>query len=53
VVADAFVPFSLEGPIGPLGQSVGGGGGVEHERLYQLATAGSLRSRRVGSEVMH
>ena len=53
VVADAFVPFSLEGPIGPLSQCVGGGGGVEHERLYQLATAGSLRSRRVGSEVLH
>jgi hypothetical protein len=28
-------------------------GGVEHERIYQLATAGSLRSRRVGSEVLH
>jgi hypothetical protein len=53
VVANAFVPFSLEGPIGPLSQSVGGGGGVEHERLYQLATAGSLRSRPVGSEVLH
>ena len=53
VVADAFVPFSLEGPIGPLSQCVGGGGGVEHERLYQLATAGSLSSRRVGSEVLH
>jgi hypothetical protein len=54
VVADAFVPFSLEGPIGPVSQPLGGGGGgVEHERLYQLATAAGARSRRVGSEVLH
>ncbi len=54
VVADAFVPFSLEGPIGAVIQPVGGGGGgVEHERLYQLATAASARSRRVGSEMLH
>jgi len=26
---------------------------VEHERLYQLASAGSARSRRIGSEVLH
>jgi len=52
VVADAFVPFSLEGPIGPVSQPLGGGG-VEHERLYQLASAGSPRSRRIGSEVLH
>jgi len=52
VVADAFVPFSLEGVIGAISQPVGGGG-VEHERLYQLASAGSLRSRRIGSEVLH
>ena len=53
VVADAFVPFSLEGPSGAVSQPVGGSGGVEHERLYQLATAGSARSRRIGSEVLH
>ncbi len=52
VVADAFVPFSLEGPIGPVSQPLGGGG-VEHERLYQLASSGSARSRRIGSEVLH
>ena len=52
VVADAFVPFSLEGPTTAVSQP-GGGGGVEHERLYQLATAHSARSRRVGSEVLH
>lgn len=60
VVADAFVTFSLDGPIGLISQPVGGsssggggGGGVEHERLYQLATAASARSRRVGSEMLH
>ena len=52
VVADSFVPFSLEGPIGAVSQPLGGGG-VEHERLYQLATAASARSRRVGSEMLH
>jgi hypothetical protein len=52
VVADAFVPFSLEGPIGAISQPVRGGG-VEHERVYQLASAGSTRSRRIGSEVLH
>ncbi|MEB3332087.1 MAG: DUF4912 domain-containing protein [Synechococcaceae cyanobacterium] len=53
VVADAFVSFSLEGPIGAVSQLIGGSGGVEHERLYQLASAGSARSRRIGSEVLH
>jgi len=53
VVADLFVPFSLEGPIGPVSQPMGHSGGVEHERLYQLASAGSARSRRIGSEVLH
>ena len=28
-------------------------GGVEQERIYQLATAPALRSRHVGSEVLH
>jgi len=50
VVADAFVPFSLEGPIGPLSQPLGGGGGVEHERLDRLATPSSLLSRRMGPQ---
>ena len=53
-VADAFVPFSLEQPqsfaVPPLASS---GGGVEHEQLYQIATATGGRSRRVGSEVLH
>jgi len=53
VVADAFVPFSLEGPIGVVSQPVVHSSGVEHERLYQLASAGSPRSRRIGSEVLH
>ena len=54
VVADVFVPFSLDGPIGPVSQPLGGGGaGVEHERLYQLATAASASRRRVGSEMLH
>jgi hypothetical protein len=53
VVADAFVPFSLEGPIASVSQPVVESGGVEHERLYQLSTAGSTRSRRIGSEVLH
>ncbi|MFN9693303.1 MAG: DUF4912 domain-containing protein [Synechococcaceae cyanobacterium] len=52
VVADAFVPFSLEGVIGAISEPVGGGG-VEHDRVYQLASGGSLRSRRIGSEVLH
>ena len=52
VVADAFVPFSLEGPIEAVSQPLSGGG-VQHERLYQLATTASARSRRVGSEMLH
>ena len=52
VVADAFVPFSLDAPVMAAAHHVVSGG-VEHERIYQLATAGSLRSRRVGSEVLH
>jgi len=52
VVADAFVPFSLDAPLMPAPMQVMSGG-VEHERIYQLATAGTLRSRRVGSEVLH
>jgi hypothetical protein len=52
VVADAFVPFSLDAPVMAVAHPVVSGG-VEHERIYQLATAGSLRSRRVGSEVLH
>lgn len=52
LVADVFVPFSLHGPIGPSSQPESGGG-VEHERLYRLATAGSARSRRIGSEMLH
>ena len=51
-VADAFVPFSLDGPIGPATAPVSGGG-VQHEQLYQIATARPVRSRRVGSELLH
>lgn len=55
VVADVFVPFSLEAPIGAVSESVPpvSSGGVEHERLYRLATDNSPSSRRVGSEVLH
>ncbi|MBM5785418.1 MAG: DUF4912 domain-containing protein, partial [Cyanobacteria bacterium K_DeepCast_35m_m1_288] len=52
VVADSFVPFSLEAPVMALPEPVSSGG-VEHERFYQLATASAMRSRRVGSEVLH
>jgi hypothetical protein len=51
-VADAFVPFTLDGPIGPATEALGGGG-VQHEQLYQIATARPARSRRVGSELLH
>ena len=51
-VADAFVPFTLDGPIGPASAPLGGGG-VQHEQLYQIATARPARSRRVGSELLH
>ena len=50
VATDAFAPFSLEGPIGPLSQPLGGGGGVEHERLDRFAAASSLLSRRMGPQ---
>lgn len=53
VVADAFVPFSLEAPIAALPAAALSSGGVEHERMYQLSTATAARSRRVGSEVLH
>ena len=53
VVADAFIPFSLEAPVAAAPEPVISSGGVEHERIYQLATAPALRSRRLGSEVWH
>jgi hypothetical protein len=53
VVADAFIPFSLEAPVAAAPEPVISSAGVEHERIYQLATALALRSRRVGSEVLH
>ena len=52
-VADAFVPFSLEQPLSFTPPQVSSSGGVEHEQLYQIATAPAARSRRVGSEVLH
>ena len=53
VVADAFVPFSLEAPIAAMPVPVSSGG-VEHERMYQLASGASAAGRRrVGSEVLH
>jgi uncharacterized protein len=51
-VADAFVPFSLDAPIAAMPVPVSSGG-VEHERIYQLATATTVRNRRIGSEVLH
>jgi hypothetical protein len=52
-VADAFVPFSLEAPIAAMPVPVSSGG-VEHERMYQLASGASAAGRRrVGSEVLH
>ena len=53
VVADAFLPFSLDEPVSAAPVAPVSSGGVEHERIYQLATAPALRSRRVGSEVLH
>jgi hypothetical protein len=53
VVADAFVPFSLDAPIAALPAAALSSSGVEHERMYQLSTATAVRSRRVGSEVLH
>ena len=52
VIADVFVPFSLDAMPVAVPEPVRSGG-VEHERLYQLATAGSARRRRIGSEVLH
>jgi hypothetical protein len=53
VVADAFVPFSLEAPSAAMPVPVTSGG-VEHERMYQLSSGVSAAgSRRVGSEVLH
>ena len=52
-IADAFVPFTLDGPPAPASGPVVGGGGVQHEQLYQIATARPARSRRVGSELLH
>jgi hypothetical protein len=51
-VADAFVPFSLESPQLAVAQA-SPGGGVQHERLYQMATVAAPRLRRVGSEALH
>lgn len=55
VVAEVFVPFSLEAPSGAVSEPLPavGSGGVEHEHFYRLATTASPRSRRVGSEVLH
>ena len=53
VVADVFVPFSLEGPSAVAATLPQSSGGVAHEQLYQRAPAGSARSRRIGSEVLH
>ncbi|MFZ9849151.1 MAG: DUF4912 domain-containing protein [Vulcanococcus sp.] len=51
-IADAFVPFSLETPVMATAQPISAGG-VQHERLYQMATVSSPRLRRVGSEALH
>lgn len=53
VVADVFVPFSLDAPTPAVATLPQSSGGVAHEQLYQRATAGSARSRRMGSEVLH
>ena len=52
-VADAFVPFSLDQPQQFTTPEVSSGGGVQHEQVYQIATAAGVRSRRIGSEVLH
>ena len=51
-IADAFVPFSLETPVMATAEPISSGG-VQHERLYQMATVSSPRLRRVGSEALH
>ncbi len=53
--SDLFVPFHLEGAEEVMPEP-STGGGVQHERTYQLATGGhpqGQRSRRLGSEVLH
>jgi hypothetical protein len=52
-VADAFIPFSLDQPLQVAAAEVSSSGGVQHEQVYQIATAASVRSRRVGSELLH
>ena len=52
-VADAFIPFSLDQPLQVAAVEVISSGGVQHEQVYQIATAASVRSRRVGSELLH
>jgi hypothetical protein len=52
-IADAFVPFSLEEPLSGSVQSSASSAGVEHERLYRMATVTAERRRRVGSELLH
>ncbi|MEY3768716.1 MAG: hypothetical protein RLZZ11_1786 [Cyanobacteriota bacterium] len=52
-VADAFVPFSLDQPMQYSAPEGSSGGGVQHEQVYQIATAASARTRRIGSEVLH
>jgi hypothetical protein len=52
-VADAFVPFSLDQPQAFSTPEVSTGGGVPHEQVYQIATSSAVRSRRIGSEVLH
>ena len=53
VIADAFVPFSLEEPPAPPQFEPVVSGGVQHEQLYQRATGGEPRRWRVGSEAFH
>lgn len=51
-IADAFVPFSLEAPVGAA-VNTELTNGVQHEQLYRMATVAPLRQRRVGSELLH
>jgi hypothetical protein len=51
VVADLYVPFSLEGPLpDPVAEPVSGG--VAHERHYQRAMGGPVLRRLGGSELI-
>jgi hypothetical protein len=52
VVADRFVPFSLEGMSGEPGEVLLSAG-VSHEQLYRRSSASSAVLRRVGSELLH